>query len=111
MELRDDIDLHVRVNAICGFFVDADTNSSIENKLISCQHDSPALDRRLTHPVKLIKCISEVFGHFVDLLQILKIAFHPMDFSGITILLQVVLCFLCMFLLVRQKKDLGRIVL
>lgn len=94
MGLREDVDLHVAVQAITRFVVHANTEASIANQCIE--------------PVQLL---CQRLGYFVHLLQVFEVALAPLNLADITPFLERLLGLVGVVFLVREEVDLGRVVL
>lgn len=94
MGLREDIDLHVTVQAIARFVVHANTETSIANQCIQ--------------PVQLF---CQRLGYLVHLFQVFEVAFAPLHLADIAPFLERLLGLVGVVLLVREEIDLGWVVL
>jgi hypothetical protein len=92
--LGEDVDLHVRVDAVGGFRVFAYSNAGVADEA-----------------VELGEAVGEVFGDTVGLVQVLEVDLDGLYLAGVTELGEPFLGFCEVLFFVAEEVELGRVVL
>jgi hypothetical protein len=92
--LREDVDLHVAVEAVARLVVYADAEPGVADKRVEPRELGCQLPR-----------------HLVGLLEVFEVALSPFDFAAVAVFLECFLCFVGVLFFVREEVDLCGVVL